>query len=250
MPVSDDHERLGEPVLVGTLAKAAGLTVRTLHHYDAIGLLVPDERSGSGRRLYSARNVSRLYQIVALRRLGLSLDEIASVLDHEPDLVAAVRAHLARVERELELQGRLHRTLTHLLGQLEDQEEPGVDAFVAAIDASMRVERYFTQDQRDQLAQRRREVGDDAIRRTEREWAGLIDAVRAERASGTDPAAPRMLELARRWRDLIERFTGGDEGIRRSLATMYQREGPRAASRGMVDPELMEYVGQALAALP
>jgi hypothetical protein len=73
--------------------------------------------------------------------------------------------------------------------------------------------------------------------------------VRAEQAAGTDPSDPRMLELAGRWRDLIEQFTGGDEGIRQSLARMYQEEGARTASRGTVDPALMEYVGKALARL-
>ena len=58
-----------------------------------------------------------------------------------------------------------------------------------------------------------------------------------------------MLDLARRWRGLIEQFTGGDESIRRSLATMYRERGPEAASRGMVDTELMQYVGRALHAL-
>jgi MerR family transcriptional regulator, thiopeptide resistance regulator len=58
-----------------------------------------------------------------------------------------------------------------------------------------------------------------------------------------------MLELARRWQALIEQFTGGDEEIGRSLATMYREQGPKAASRGTVEPELMQYVGQALAAL-
>ena len=73
--------------------------------------------------------------------------------------------------------------------------------------------------------------------------------MRAEQAAGTEPTDPRMLELARKWQALIEQFTGGDEGIRQSLARMYQEEGPETASRGMVDPELMRYVGQALAAL-
>jgi hypothetical protein len=83
----------------------------------------------------------------------------------------------------------------------------------------------------------------------ERDWAELIEAVGAEQARGTDPSDPRMLELARRWRALIEQFTGGDDGIRESLATMYRQEGARSASRGRVDPELMAYVRKWLAAL-
>jgi TipAS antibiotic-recognition protein len=74
--------------------------------------------------------------------------------------------------------------------------------------------------------------------------------VSAERDRGTDPTAPRMQELARRWQDLIEQFTGGDPGIASSLQRMYREEGAFAASRGAVpDDELMKYVGAAMAAL-
>src|ERR1700710_893605 len=87
---------------VGVLAEASGLTVRTLHHWDEIGLLRPAERSSSGRRGYSPEDVQRLYRIVALRGLGLSLEDVAAALEQEgPDLRHAVEAHLARVEDEL-----------------------------------------------------------------------------------------------------------------------------------------------------
>jgi hypothetical protein len=111
------------------------------------------------------------------------------------------------------------------------------------------IEKYYTPEQQQQLEQRRDELVDHGIRQGERDWAALIAALRAERASGTRPTDPQMLELARQWQALIEQFTGGDEGIRRSLATMYREQGSKTASRGMVDPELMQYVGQALAAL-
>jgi DNA-binding transcriptional MerR regulator len=236
-------------VQIGALAKATGLTVRTLHHYDAIGLLVPDERSWSGRRLYSEGNIRRLYRIVALRQLGLSLGEIAAVLDEKSDLTEAVRRHLARAEKTLALQRRLERTLRRMLDQLEHQREPTIEHFIEAIEGITMSEKYYTPEQQEQLAHRRQELGDERIALAEREWAELIDSVKAEQAAGTDPTAPRMLELARRWRTLIEEFTGGDAGIRRSLASMYREEGPAAASRGAVDPELMRYVGLALAAL-
>jgi MerR family transcriptional regulator, thiopeptide resistance regulator len=58
-----------------------------------------------------------------------------------------------------------------------------------------------------------------------------------------------LLALARQWRGLIDQFTGGHEGIRQSLAAMYHEQGPAATSRGMVDTELMEYLGRALDAL-
>jgi len=73
--IINDHWKVGE------LARATGLTVRALHHYDELGLLVPSERTFAGYRLYGDRDVRRLYRIVALRGLGLRLDEIAEVID-------------------------------------------------------------------------------------------------------------------------------------------------------------------------
>ncbi|MGZ4192879.1 MAG: MerR family transcriptional regulator [Solirubrobacteraceae bacterium] len=239
-----------EPLIqIGRLASAVGLTVRTLHHYDAIGLLMPAERSFSGRRLYSPQDVRRLYRIVALRRLGLGLEEIGALLDESPDLAQAVRRHLDQVEHQLELQRRLRVTLTRILELLEVGQEPDRDQFIDAIGVMIMSESYYTADQQEQLAERRQALGPEGMAAAERDWAELIEAVRAERANGTDPADPRMQALAGRWRGLIEQFTGGDEGIRQSLARMYEEEGPQAASQGMVDPELMQYVGRALAQL-
>src|SRR5688500_15374774 len=65
---------------VGEISRAAGLTVRTLHYYDEIGLLSPSARSSSGHRLYVDADVERLYRICVLRRLGLPLRDIARAL--------------------------------------------------------------------------------------------------------------------------------------------------------------------------
>ena len=106
--------------------------------------------------------------------------------------------------------------------------------------------KYFEQDQLEQLEERRQKLGDEAIAAAEREWADLIAEMKAERERGTDPADERVQQLARRWQGLIEQFTGGDPGIFQSLKTMYESEGPETASRGMIDQELMAYVGRAI----
>jgi hypothetical protein len=59
-----------------------------------------------------------------------------------------------------------------------------------------------------------------------------------------------MLELARRWKELIGQFTAGDEGLYRSLSNVYEQEGAEKASRGAIDQELMQYIAGAISALP
>ncbi|MFF1693211.1 MerR family transcriptional regulator [Streptomyces sp. NPDC058257] len=78
---------------VGQVAGFAGVTVRTLHHYDEIGLLVPSERSHAGHRRYSDADLDRLQQTLFYRELGFRLDEVAALLD-DPD--TDPRAHLRR----------------------------------------------------------------------------------------------------------------------------------------------------------
>ncbi|MGH2735380.1 MAG: MerR family transcriptional regulator [Actinomycetota bacterium] len=233
------HERRWK---IGELAGQTGLTVRTLHHYDEIGLLEPSERSKAGHRLYSEPDVRRLYRVLALKELGLALHEIAGWLDdHEQDPRDSVRRQLDRLERQMELQQQLRRKLVALLRVFERREQPSADDLIKTMEVMMRVENYYTPDQLAQLEQRRKDLGEDAIRGAEREWADLIAEVKSHHERGTGPADPAVQALARRWNELIEAFTGGDPGIRRSLQKMYEKEGPQAASQGMVDPELMAY---------
>ncbi|UFR03124.1 MerR family transcriptional regulator [Streptomyces sp. Go40/10] len=83
---------------VGQVAGFAGVTVRTLHHYDEIGLLVPSERTYAGHRRYGDADLDRLQQILFYRELGFPLDEVAVLLD-DPD--ADPRTHLRRQHRLL-----------------------------------------------------------------------------------------------------------------------------------------------------
>ncbi|WP_206715239.1 MerR family transcriptional regulator [Cellulosimicrobium arenosum] len=97
---------------VGELAATSGLTVRTLHHYDDVGLLRPD-RTPAGHRVYRREHVERLYRISVLRRFGTPLDEISRALD-DPSwrLDGALRNHLAALEHEVLRTERLLHRLT------------------------------------------------------------------------------------------------------------------------------------------
>jgi DNA-binding transcriptional MerR regulator len=232
---------------VGHLAQATGLTVRTLHHWDEIGLLRPAERSGAGHRRYSPEDVQRLYRILALRRLGRSLEDVSAALAAEgPDLRAAVETHLARVEAQLATQRELRRRLRGILDAFDRLGGPSTDQIIDAIEVMTMSERYYTSEQREQLAARADALGEERLREYEREWGELIAAFERERAAVTDPTDPRLRPLAEKWRELIQAFTGGDAGIHASLNRMYEEEGVERASRGAVSPELWEYARRAL----
>jgi DNA-binding transcriptional MerR regulator len=235
---------------IGEVAAATGLTVRTLHHYDEIGLLRPTERSDAGYRLYADDDVRRLYRIVAFRRLGLALDEIGALLDGDgaADPRALIRAQLERLEAEAAMRERLRVRLVRLLRAVEGADGAAADLFLEAIEGMTMAEKYYTPEQLAQLEERRDALGDEGMRKAEADWAALIAEAEELRASGAAPTDPRAGGLADRWAALIAQFTGGDMGIHASLNTMYESEGPERASRGAVSPELMEWMREAVAA--
>jgi len=240
---------VGKLLQIGEVARASGLTVRTLHHYDEIGLLVPSARSEAGYRLYGDADVRRLYRILALRGMGFPLEEIAATLVREgEDPRPAVRRHLERIDEQLRLAGQLRARLTHILDVLDRSDEPSGDQFIDAIEVMTRMERYYTPEQLEQLAERAGALGEERMRRAQDEWAALIAEVEAERLAGTDPADPKLDPLVARWTALVEQFTGGDPGIRTSLQRLYDTEGPERASQGAMNAETMAYAGRAMAA--
>lgn len=231
---------------VGELARDTGISVRTLHYYDEIGLLVPSGRTRAGHRVYGAADVTRLQQIVSLRALGLSLDQIKDTLEGASPL-EVIRMHMQRLAGEIEEKQALYARLHYLAERLENHEQVSADEFLQTIGVINMFEKYYTKEQLAELAERREQLGDEAIKDVEAEWPRLIASVRAELDRGTDPADPTVQALARRWKELIEMFTGGDPGISRALETAWQNE-PQARQQMGLDPALHEYVRKAWAA--
>jgi MerR family transcriptional regulator, thiopeptide resistance regulator len=97
---------------VGEVSELAGVTVRTLHHYDEIGLLRPSGRSEAGYRLYGHADLERLQEIVVWRQLGFSLTEVQDLLDDPGyDRGAALRRQRELVELQVERLGATARAL-------------------------------------------------------------------------------------------------------------------------------------------
>ncbi len=105
---------------VSEVSELAGVTVRTLHHYDEIGLLRSSGRSDAGYRLYGHEDLERLQEILVWRQLGFSLHEIRELVgDPDHDRVAALRRQRALVERELERLGATAVALDEALAAAE-----------------------------------------------------------------------------------------------------------------------------------
>jgi DNA-binding transcriptional MerR regulator len=214
---------------VGEIAERTGLSVRTLHHYDEIGLLRPSGRTpsahGSGHRRYSLADLARLQQILSLKQLGFDLEAVRAYLDRADfDPREVVRLHLEKVRGQAAELARLEARLSALAAVLDKAETVSADDFLTTIKEITMIEKYYTPEQLESLKARAATVGEERMRQAPNDWAELGAAVKAEMDAGTDPADPKVQELARRWFALVNEFTGGDPGIFRSLKNMYQNE--------------------------
>jgi MerR family transcriptional regulator, thiopeptide resistance regulator len=242
-----------EALQVGELSKRTGLTVRTLHHYDEIGLLKPSSHTESGYRLYITADIARLQQILSLRQLGFSLDEIRNCLDgsdFSPQEV--IRLHLARLQEQIESQQALSQKLATIASGFQSSTEISADDFLRTIEAITMSEKYFTPKQLALITRLREEAGDDLLRQRQEDWAQLIADIRVEMDAGSDPKKPKARKLARRWQDMVEQTTAGDPKIKEALKKLWDEQGDAlVAQHGpQNDPRpVMGYMVKAVEAL-
>ncbi len=231
-------------------ARLTGITVRTLHHYDRLGLLKPSGHTAAGYRLYGERDFARLQQIVILKFIGFPLNQIKEILDRGSAPLAAV----LRLQRNLLDEKR--RQLDLAIEAIEKVErvlasggEPHWESFASIIEAlNMQndmewVKKYYTEEQLQTLAAR---WSPELQEKASRDWAELIKEVNA--SLGEDPASEKVQALAARWRELIEAFTGGDPGIEQSLRNLYadQANWPSTFNKPC-SSEVGIFIGQAMA---
>jgi DNA-binding transcriptional MerR regulator len=121
---------------VGDLAKLTGLTVRTLRYYDQIGLLSPSGLTETGHRLYNEWNLSRLHQILSLKELGLSLDEVKSALTGEQiSPLEIVGLQINQIQEQIKLQQKLLEQLRHVSKLMQGKSEVTVEDFTSLLQA-------------------------------------------------------------------------------------------------------------------
>ncbi|OBV39267.1 MerR family transcriptional regulator [Janthinobacterium psychrotolerans] len=226
---------------IGELARLTGLTVRTLHHYDSIGLLSPSARTQAGYRLYQHSDMDRLHRIMALRRFGLTLAEIAtSLASSDLPLSSIVARQIAMLDQQLAQASGLRARLLVLQTQLEQGQEPELADWLVTMEQMNMIDKYFTQDEVRQLPM----LNDAAV---EQEWQALVARVRTLMNAGAAATSLDAQALATEWMVKLVRDTSAHPGLFARLNTMHAQEPGMQAKTG-IDGELMGFVTSAFGA--
>ena len=158
---------MSKAMKIGELASTTGLSIRTLHYYDQIGLLSPSHRNEIGHRLYSDRDIIRLQQILSLRQLGFALKEIRECLEN-PDfsLPQVINLHRDRIREQIALSHTLLERLNGIARELETTKSVPIENLIQAMETITMSDKYFTPEQQEVIEARFKDV--------EPEWQELI----------------------------------------------------------------------------
>ena len=242
---------------VGEVARLAGVTVRTLHHYDKIGLVVPADRTESDYRLYGAGDIDRLQEVLFYRELGFALDEISDLLtkpDHDrPSVLTQQRALLrVKADRMMRMIGAIDAALASLEEGTAMTPEEKLEVFgdFDPTDYEKEAkERWGESDAYKQSSER-------TARYTKEDWAQLgeesdainasfVRLMRAGIASDSDEA----MDVAERHRAHITKwFYDCPEETHAGLGEMYIADARFTANIDKAGDGLAKYMSEAFAA--
>jgi DNA-binding transcriptional MerR regulator len=224
---------------IGELARRTGLTVRTLHHYDAIKLLCPSGRSASGYRLYDRRDIERLHRIQALRRLDMPLADIATLLDGGgANLETVIDQQIAALDRQIEQAATLRKRLDMLRERLRARQEPALDDWLATLAMMNFYGRYFTGEELDILRRSGQPEGP--------EFHDIKEQIRTLMQQGVPHDAPETMQLAERWITLVSGHLAGDARLMLKVDNLHRSE-PNVHLFTGIDAALLDYLTRATA---
>jgi DNA-binding transcriptional MerR regulator len=209
-------------------AKRSGVTVRTLHHYDRVGLLKPSDYTGAGFRLYRDGDFARLQQIVTLKFIGFSLKEIKRLLDRKGSgLSAALRAQRMTLEEKRRHLDSAIQAIAKAESIAASQSKPEWETFQKITEEIQMqtnndvMKKYYNDEARKLIDERKNLWSPELQKEVEEKWTALIKDVEAATASGMDPASPAAQALVERQAKLIEGFTGGHAAIQEGLGKLW-----------------------------
>lgn len=243
---------LMEALTVGQVAETFGVTVRTLHHYDEVGLLHPSERTGAGYRLYTAGDLERLSTIVVYRRLGFSLEEIGELLDgadvvehlrRQRDLVTTRLAEMSDLVAAIDR--RLEAEIDNKPATTEDLKELFGDGYNEEYQAEAQ-QRWGDTDKWAQSQERTKEMTPAQWAEVKAETEGFESDLGAAVRAGTPVDGDAAAALAERHRASIARFYDCDHEFQVCLAQMYLSDPRFTAHYEDIEPGTAQWLHDAI----
>jgi DNA-binding transcriptional MerR regulator len=233
------------------LAEQAGISVRTLHYYDDIGLLKPEFRSANGYRHYGEDALVRLQQILFFRELDFSLDEIKKIVSR-PDfsVLEALESHRVLLKKRRQRLDELLTTVDRTVKKLKGKKEMSIKEYYKGF-RDEQIEKY-RQEVRERWGEKALADSEDRVMKMGKEqWSALqaeggviFQAIADNMAKGYD--SPEVQAQVKKWRDWLEHFHHYSDEALLGLGRMYSEHPDFAAFYRKIDKDLPEFFTRAI----
>lgn len=211
---------------IGEVAKKTGVSIRSLRHYDKLGLLKPKHSNEAGYRLYDKEDIYRLQQIISLKQMKIPLQKIKSMLLEDTlTLKQTLQMQHRYLQQQLAQYKSLCSKVDHLLARLFHQETLSLELIYQTMENIKMLEKYYSPEQLEALEQR--DFHHDAQKAQEysKAWQEVFSGLEQLRLAKIEPASEETKDLVIQSRKLLAEFIDGDESIENSINTMTQQEG-------------------------
>jgi DNA-binding transcriptional MerR regulator len=237
---------------VKQLATLAGVSSRTLHYYDEIGLLKPETVGANGYRYYRQESILRLQQILFYRELGVPLETIGEILARPDfDALQALEAHRKALQHQSERLARLIQTVDDTISHVKGERKMSEKQLLAA----------FSEEQQDEYAREAEQMYDPkTVRESNRKWksysAEKKQAILEEgqrvytdliAAMPKGAASPEVQACIARWRENMSYFWTPNLDQLVGLSELYNQDPRFKANFDQMHPQLAEFMRQAVA---
>lgn len=217
----------GYTLKISDFAKKAGVTVKTLLHYEKVGILEPSGKTDNGYRVYSNEDFLRLQQILTLKFLGLTLDEIKTVLNENKDNLSKL---IFMQKQVLDIKKKQIETVINALekaeGQIKANGAVSVDALIDIIKVTKMekkiewIQNYITKEELLDVGKRLYgNLTKEELEKRAKENNDFMEEIKS--SVHLSPDSPKAQELAKRWKAKIDEFANGNKKLEEKLNALY-----------------------------
>jgi len=236
---------------VKQLSKLAGVTPRTLHHYDAIGLLKPSSIGDNGYRYYGEESLLQLQQILFYRELEMPLEDIKKIMGRRDfDVLAALESHKDALKKRIERTEHLLQTVDNTINDLKGKKKMNPKGLFEG----------FSEEEQEKLAEEAAQTWDaETVRTSNKKWKSYSDAEKKKildegkalytglTAVMSNGAASKDVQaIIARWHKDLQYFWSPNDEQLLGLADLYNDDPRFKANYEKVHPGLAEFLREAV----
>lgn len=237
-----------EMLKIGEVAELTGLTVRTLRYYDQINLFSPSVYTDVGHRLYDKSDLFRLQQILSLKYIGLSLEDIQTYLSSDNyNVIDILSVQVQKLKDNIQVQQNLLNELINIQIALHNEQGISIDELIKLLGVmKMNREDYFSKEQLDQMRSQYENMDKNELKASEEKFNLLMTDIRDCMEKGIPTTDEKVQGLVSQWKDMLNHFAPKNDSEFMKSAEEFHKDNPDNKLQYGVDKDIYIYINKAL----